>query len=222
MRVTDTHIYFWGGRFSNFFPITFFAENHKFYTSEQYYMWRKAKFFEDEENAELILNVKSPADAKALGRKVRNYDDKLWSEVRYQIMVKACVMKFNASQNMFDFIVNTGDKVLVEASPFDRIWGVGLTQDNDDILFEHRWKGENLLGKALMEVRDFIQMDPADMDEITNLEICNIDPKDHPKYCDAYYCYGEYNGLPLNENQLDKYKEQNSEFFDECIQAQIR
>ena len=93
-------------------------------------------------------------EAKAQGRKVRNYNDQIWSEKRYDIMVNVLKEKFR-SPEMRQILLNTGDKTLVEGSPFDKIWGVGIADNDDRILNEANWRGHNLLGKALEEVRDY-------------------------------------------------------------------
>lgn len=157
-KVTDTHVYFWGDpSFSNWGPSLFEYKGHRFYNSEQAYMWEKAIFFNDYEIAEEILKTTSPKNAKDLGREVSNYNDKEWAEVRYNIMVEVCLAKYQRDQDKRETLLSTGDRVLVEASPYDTIWGVGLHWTDEKILDEKNWKGENLLGKALMEVRDVLR-----------------------------------------------------------------
>lgn len=153
MRTTDTHVFFWGGEFSNWFAAYFEYEDHEFYNSEQAFMWKKAKFFGDEEIAELILHTQNPRDAKALGRKVRGFDAERWAMVSYPIMIAVNVEKYMQNPRLEEKLLATGDKTLVEASPYDKIWGIGLSEDDDRCLDEHQWQGMNLLGKALMLVR---------------------------------------------------------------------
>ena len=116
-------------------------------------MLEKALLF-DKSRVSAIVNAKHPKEAKAQGRKVRNYNDQIWSEKRYDIMVNLLKEKFR-SHEMRQILLNTGDKTLVEGSPFDKIWGVGIADNDDRILNEANWRGQNLLGKALEEVRDF-------------------------------------------------------------------
>ena len=161
MRVTDKHIFFWGGIFSNWqravFDAEYEGETHRFFNTEQYFMFVKAKTFGDEEIAKRILKEgKNPKTAKALGRQVKNYDDKVWNEKRYQVMVDANLCKYKASKEFRDELLNPKyeGKHFVEASKYDTIWGIGLTEDNPLVDDEKNWKGLNLLGKTLDEVRD--------------------------------------------------------------------
>lgn len=159
-KKTDTHIYFWGSWLSNFYecPIEI-RHNHDFYmlnSSEQLFMLKKAEHFGDTEifNQLLTSPVMSPKDAKALGRKVKNFDNKEWNKVKYQCMFEALCEKFEQHNELANKLILTGERVLVEASPVDKIWGVGLHYNDPLILDDINWKGENLLGKALMQVRE--------------------------------------------------------------------
>jgi hypothetical protein len=160
MRVTDKHIFFWGEFPSNWHPTHFVVKEGRneleFFNSEQYFMYRKAKTFGDEEIAERILSEgKNPKTAKALGRKVKNYDDSVWNEKRYQVMVDANMYKFSQDEKLKALLMNPefDGKKFVEASPYDGIWGIKCDEAtaSDD---ESTWNGLNLLGKALDEVRD--------------------------------------------------------------------
>ena len=160
MRVTDKHIFFWGEWPSNWFPTHFVVKEGRneleFFNSEQYFMYRKAKTFGDEEIAERILSEgKKPKTAKALGRKVKNYDDAVWSEKRYQVMTDAIMYKFSQDNKLKELLMNPefDGKKFVEASPYDGIWGIKCDEAtaSDD---ESTWNGLNLLGKALDDVRD--------------------------------------------------------------------
>lgn len=156
-RITDTHVYFWNGEFSNFHPIKIKYNKINFYTTEQIFMWEKALYFEDKEIAQKIMVTAEPSECKRLGRQIKNFDADKWSIVSYDIMVNANYHKYSQNPILKDLLLETGDKTLVEASPFDKIWGVGLASFNDEILDEKNWRGQNLLGKALMEVRDKIR-----------------------------------------------------------------
>lgn len=159
-KVTDTHIYFWGDpSLSNFGPTLFEYKGHRFFNSEQAYMWEKALYFNDFDIADQILETKNPRDAKNLGRKVSNYVDEDWSKVRYQLMVDVCLAKYRQDQDKRETLLSTGNRTIVEASPHDKIWGVGWHWTDPEILDESNWKGENLLGKALMEVREVLKTD---------------------------------------------------------------
>ena len=160
MRVTDKNIFFWGEWPSNWFPTHFVVKEGRneleFFNSEQYFMYRKAKTFGDEEIAERILSEgKNPKTAKALGRKVKNYDDAVWGEKRYQVMTDAIMYKFSQDNKLKGLLMNPefDGKKFVEASPYDGIWGIKCDEAtaSDD---ESTWNGLNLLGKALDDVRD--------------------------------------------------------------------
>ena len=153
MKVTDTHVYFWGSEFSNWYECKFKHKNLTFFNSEQAFMWEKAVYFHDMEIAKKMVETSNPSVAKKLGRQVKGFDAAKWLKVSYDIMVVVNMAKFSQNLILKDVLLETEDRILVEASPFDVIWGVGLREDDDDILDEHNWKGQNLLGKALMEVR---------------------------------------------------------------------
>lgn len=161
MRVTDKHVFFWGDFPSNWYPCHFTVERDgktlEFFNSEQYFMWMKAITFGDEKTAEKILKRgNNPKTAKALGREVKNYDDKQWDKIRYDIMVAANYFKYSQNEEFKEALLNPefDGKHFVEASPYDKIWGVGLGEDNPLVDDETNWKGTNLLGKALDEVRE--------------------------------------------------------------------
>lgn len=160
MRETSKHIFFWGDFLSNWHPCEFIASVNgkaiKFYNTEQYFMFMKAIQFGDNEIAEKILSEgKNPKIAKKLGRKVNNYDDEVWNKVRYSIMRDACLFKFSQNEDLKKQLLNPkwSNKGFVEGSPYDRIWGIGIhyKDASDD---ESTWKGENLLGRVLNEVRE--------------------------------------------------------------------
>jgi ribA/ribD-fused uncharacterized protein len=156
MRETNTHIYFWGTYLSNWIPdnLEIQYDGHTFTTSEQLFMYFKAVFFGDTEMANrIVAEGTHPKIAKNLGRVVKNYDESKWAPVRAEMMHKAIHAKFVQYPNLRDKLENTYPKVLVEGTPFDPIWGVMIKWDDDRILDERNWKGQNLLGKVLMMVR---------------------------------------------------------------------
>lgn len=116
-------------------------------------MWNKAILFDSNDIAEQILQTSDPKKQKALGRKVRNFDEKKWDERKLDIVIKGNILKFTQNEKLKNELLSHS-KILVEASPYDKIWGVGLHFDDDAILDEKKWQGENLLGIALMEVRN--------------------------------------------------------------------
>lgn len=158
------YLYFWGHTpkqapivdkscFSQWFPAQFELDGIKYFTAEHYMMAQKAQLFHDDETFDQILKVKHPNEAKQLGRKVQNYDEQAWKEKRFNIVLQANLAKFSQHLELRDFLIATHDHILVEASPVDAIWGVGMAQDHLDIQNPTKWKGLNLLGFALMQVR---------------------------------------------------------------------
>lgn len=161
MKITQTQVLFWGAEdfMSNFYKGVGSEFTHKgitFLNSEQAFMWEKAIFFNDTVAAEKILNEKEPVKAKFLGRSVRNYNDNQWSNVRYEKMKEVLISKFN-SPILKEKLLKTENKQLVEASPYDDIWGVKLGANDSRISNPNLWKGQNLLGKVLEEVRSHYQ-----------------------------------------------------------------
>lgn len=141
-------------QFSNWFISEFEVKGLRFNCVEQMMMTAKARLFGDVVTAEKILAASHPRDHKALGRSVSGYDDEVWKERRGRIVAHGCYAKFSQNQVLREALLATGDTLLVEASPYDPIWGVGLGQHDPRILDPSQWRGQNLLGIALMQVRD--------------------------------------------------------------------
>lgn len=159
------YLMFWGhqptsdGRigpscFSQWFQAPFVVEDTRYPTAEHFMMAEKARLFGDEANRAQVLASRSPAQAKQLGRQVAGFDETRWNAARFDIVVRGNQAKFSQNTALGDFLRNTGTRVLVEASPVDRIWGIGLAADHDDAQRPQHWRGLNLLGFALMAVRD--------------------------------------------------------------------
>jgi len=156
MRETETHIYFWGTFLSNWIPndLRIIYKSRLFTNSEQLFMYLKAEYFCDWVIAEEIIDLgQDPKTAKDLGRKVKGYDESEWSKVRENMMYKAISAKFASSLELQEKLLDTGNKILVEGTPFDPIWGVMIHWKDDAILDDSNWKGQILLGKVLMRVR---------------------------------------------------------------------
>lgn len=145
--------------FSQWWYSAFTVEGVKYATAEHWMMAKKAELFGHDEMIEKILAAKSPAEAKKLGRKVRNFDPKIWGENCFDIVCEGNYHKFSQHEDLKEFLLNTKDRVLVEASPIDNIWGIGMAQDHDHAENPRLWKGSNLLGFALMEVRNRLKKD---------------------------------------------------------------
>lgn len=124
---------------------------------EQFMMAQKAELFGDKEISRQILDCIDPKKIKVLGRKVKNFDEAVWDEVKYSIVLNGNYFKFSQNPELREFLLGTGDSILAEASPYDGIWGIKMRQDDENVYNPVKWKGENLLGFALMEVRDEIR-----------------------------------------------------------------
>lgn len=168
MKTTDTHVYFYTNCFSNWYStkdikpqFRDFLTGLTWNNTEEAFMYYKAVFHNDSETANKIIFHSSrrehPLGVKDLGRQVKNFNDKAWGCVRYGYMVYVNYLKYSQNQEFKDLLLLTENKVLVEASPIDRVWGAGLSEKDPLILDEGNWTGQNLLGKALMEVRGLIQ-----------------------------------------------------------------
>lgn len=117
-------------------------------------MAEKARLFGDNEMLESILTAKHPKEMKAYGRAVRNFDKDTWDKECYGIVKRASLAKFSQNAELGDYLKSTKNRILVEASPQDRIWGIGMSQSNPDAENPVKWRGQNLLGFALTEARD--------------------------------------------------------------------
>ena len=152
-------VFFWGTEhcLSQWHPSSFTDDEHTFATAEHYMMWRKAILFHDPGTAERILAADHPRVARDLGRRVKNFDQATWEANRSRIVVDGNALKFAQHAELTTFLLGTGDRVLVEASPLDRIWGIGLREDDPRASDPAQWQGLNLLGFALGDVRDILR-----------------------------------------------------------------
>lgn len=159
------YLFFWGHQpsadgsvsktcFSQWWKSDFKIDTDTYCCMEQYMMAEKARLFKDEEILKEILQSKQPKQIKELGRKVRNFDENEWKKKRYSIILNGNYAKFLQNEGLRQFLIGTKKRVLVEASPYDKIWGIGMAADDEHIENPLEWKGLNLLGFALMEVRD--------------------------------------------------------------------
>ncbi len=126
-------------------------------TAEHFMMAEKARLFDDLVTLAEILTAKSPAVAKKLGRKVANFNDALWLNARWDIVVRGNLAKFSQHPDLKAFLLHTGDRVIGEASPFDKIWGIGMAATHANAENPSLWNGQNLLGFALIEVREHLR-----------------------------------------------------------------
>jgi hypothetical protein len=123
-------------------------------SAEQYMMAEKARIFGDEETRQRIMKEEEPGIIKDLGREVKGFDPEIWDQHKFDVVVKGNLAKFGQNEKLLKFLLNTGSAILVEASPYDRVWGIGMREDNKDAKDAEKWYGINLLGFALMVVRD--------------------------------------------------------------------
>ncbi len=124
-----------------------------FPTSEHWMHYYKAIMFKDYDVADQILAVENPGAAKALGRKVKGYDENVWASRRIHIVMEGNILKFKQNPELKAQLMATGNKYLVEASPTDTIWGIGMRSNHPDAMYPARWKGTNLLGRILDKVK---------------------------------------------------------------------
>lgn len=162
MRITDEYYFFWNGIYSQWYmdpnkPYLFKDADEdgqiiKFISAEHYMMYYKALTFNDIESAGLILKTVHPGDVKKIGRAIKNYDDSVWSAKRFDVVVKGNLLKFSQNRNLLKDLSKHSNLEFVEASPYDKIWGIGLAENDDRVLDKSLWDGENLLGKAINKV----------------------------------------------------------------------
>ncbi len=135
----------------------FVVDDVKYNCAEQYMMAEKARLFNDAETLEKIMKQEEPDKIKELGREIKGFDPEVWNEHKFNIVVKGNLAKFGQNPNLLRFLLSTGTAVLAEASPYDRIWGIGMKEGDKGIEDAEKWYGINLLGFALMVVRDQLQ-----------------------------------------------------------------
>lgn len=162
------YIFFWSHRpsadgsitkscFSQWFDCHFTVDGVEYSTAEQYMMAQKSLLFGDDKIYNEIMNASHPNQFKSLGRKISGFNEKVWNENKTDIVIKGNIAKFSQNQELKYFLLNTNNRILVEASPYDKIWGIGMKSDDTRCENPTLWDGENLLGFCLMEVRDIIK-----------------------------------------------------------------
>lgn len=160
-KPSEVTCFFGAGRPNGFMSQWYFADfvsnGITFKTAEHYMMYNKAIIFGCNDLAQVILKTHHPKDVKRLGRSVKPFDPVIWSKSARDIVLKGNVAKFSCNPILQEMLLDTGDTILIEASPYDDIWGAKLSADNPNILIPENWPGTNFLGFALMEVRDILR-----------------------------------------------------------------
>lgn len=158
------YVFFWGHQkpksgvsktcFSQWYDSGFEINSVLYRTAEHFMMAEKARLFGDSDSERRAIEATNPGEAKKIGRSVKRFNEQLWRQKRFSIVVAANLGKFGQNEQLKQFLLQTGERVLVEASPVDKIWGIGLAADDSRVENPNLWKGKNLLGFALMEVRE--------------------------------------------------------------------
>ena len=163
-------LFFWGhqpgkggsigkGCLSQWWPCQFEKDGIPYTHTEQWMMAEKARLFLDEACLAEILASDSPKEMKIIGRRIRNFDSSSWDQNKYAIVLHGNYLKFSQTEDLKEFLLNTNELIIVEASPYDKIWGTGLAGKHEYSPQPDKWPGLNLLGFALMEVRDHLRLE---------------------------------------------------------------
>lgn len=152
--MNSNYTFFWSGPFSQWYESKFIKNGIKFNTAEQYMMYNKATLFDDFDIAEKILKTNNPKIQKGLGRQVSNFNLDVWNQNAKRVVYEGNYCKFTQNPDLLQKLLSTEGTILVEASPFDSIWGIGLSEDVARITPPEQWKGTNWLGEVLTQLRD--------------------------------------------------------------------
>lgn len=154
MRITDDYIFFWDGIYSQWYPADMIIDSITYTSCEQYMMQQKALLFGDKSAAKDIMNTQDPSLQKQIGRRVKKFDRDVWDEFCTSIVFKCNYAKFKQNWDLRKQLVAFSyGKIIVEASPYDKIWGIGMGENDPGIEDPANWRGMNLLGTCLMNVR---------------------------------------------------------------------
>jgi ribA/ribD-fused uncharacterized protein len=159
--VSERFTFFWSGPFSQWHVSPFAIDGIRYNTAEQYMMAGKARLFRDEGTLERVLATDDPREQKALGRRVRNFDEARWNEAARDIVFTGNRAKFTTHRDLLAILLDTAGTTLVEASPLDTIWGIGLAADSPGADDRSQWRGSNWLGEVLTRLRETLIAEQA-------------------------------------------------------------
>jgi ribA/ribD-fused uncharacterized protein len=156
LTIIDNYAFFLRQFPSNWESSPFYLDGVKYLCVEQFMMAKKAELFNDTDCLNKIMKATNPAEHKKLGREIKNYDDEKWSKVRYNIVFEGTMCKYTQNEELKRLLMDTGNLQLVEASPYDSIWGIGMDVNDENLMDTDKW-GQNLLGKIITNVRECIK-----------------------------------------------------------------
>ena len=145
--------FFWKGPLSQWYLSSFVVDNVMYNCAEQFMMAEKARLFKDIDSEMKIMSTKSPREQQAIGRQVKDFHLQKWNSVARDIVTRGNIAKFSQNEDLKIILLSTDGMTLVEASPFDKIWGIGMAETDVDIHDKSKWRGTNWLGECLMNAR---------------------------------------------------------------------
>lgn len=154
MKYTDKFVLFYGGSFSQWFPSSFEIDKITYNCTEQWMMACKARMFQDEESEKAIMSTSKPWEQKAIGRQVKNFKEETWEKDAKRLVKQGNKAKFDQNPELKKVLMDTESRLLVEASPTDVIWGIGLAEDDPKAVDRNNWRGTNWLGEIITELRE--------------------------------------------------------------------
>lgn len=158
MKITNKYLFFWHGIYSQWHKAPMIIDGIEYNCCEQYMMHQKALTFGDTEIAEKVMMTANPKDQKGLGRQIKGFEKDKWDSVCLGIVYNGNLAKFTQNPSLMSALLSTGDRLLVEASPLDKIWGIGMSEKDPDVEDPSNWKGLNLLGWSITLVKQQIKI----------------------------------------------------------------
>jgi ribA/ribD-fused uncharacterized protein len=158
----EDFVLFWDGIYSQWHPSKFTIDGREYNCCEQYMMAKKALTFNDQESYKMIMYSDNPRDQKAFGRRVKNFNAEVWSVISREVVYQGNYAKFTQNPELKEQLMATGDLEIVEASPYDKIWGIGLGEEDPRAWDKSTWDGLNWLGEAIMRVRETLRKEEQD------------------------------------------------------------